>query len=270
MPTTPDVSTDACLTFTGVTVRRGPARLVEDITLNIPRGSHWAVLGPNGAGKTTLLKMAGTLLYPSEGTVDVLGHRFGRVDTRMLRRHIGYVDPRQRLDDIPAHEAVLSGLTASNGLLDRWEPTRAELIRRDELLALVGMDDRADRRWSAMSQGERARTLIARALIPSPSLLLLDEPGTGLDLPGREVLLRVIDTLRREMEGLSTIMITHHVEEIAATTTDVLMMRDGRVVAAGPVEEILTSANLSELFRMDVHLEQIRGRWFAFGAGEGV
>lgn len=263
-----DAQRENCLAFTNVTVRRGPTRLVEDITLEFPRGSHWAVLGPNGAGKTTLVKMAGTLLYPSEGTVDVLGHRFGRVDTRMLRRHIGYVDPRQRLDDIPVHEAVLSGLTASNGLLERWEPTRAELIRRDELLALVGMEDRADRRWSALSQGERARTLIARALIPSPSLLLLDEPCTGLDLPGREVLLKVTDTLRRETEGLSTIMITHHVEEIAATTTDVLMMRDGRVLAAGPVGEILTSTNLSKLYGMEVHLEQIRGRWFAFGAGE--
>ena len=255
-----------CLVFDDVTVRRGSKHLVLDINLRIPRGSHWAVLGPNGAGKTTLLKMAGTHLYPSEGTVDVLGHRFGRVDTRMLRRHIGYVDPKQRLDDIPAHEAVLTGLTASSGLLARWGPTPADLNRRDVLLELVGMTGRADRRWSAMSQGERARTLIARALMPSPELLLLDEPSTGLDLPGRETLLRVMDTLRAEMPELTTVMITHHVEEIAASTTDVLMMRDARVLAAGPVGEVLTADNLADLYGIPVHLEQVRGRWFAFGS----
>ena len=255
-----------CLVFDDVTVRRGSKHLVTDVNLRIPRGSHWAVLGPNGAGKTTLLNMAGTHLYPSEGTVDVLGHRFGRVDTRMLRRHIGYVDPKQRLDDIPAHAAVLTGLTASSGLLARWDPTTADLIRRDALLELVGMTGRADRRWSAMSQGERARTLIARALMPSPELLLLDEPSTGLDLPGRETLLRVMDTLRAEMPELTTVMITHHVEEIAASTTDVLMMRDARVLAAGPVGEVLTADNLADLYGIPVHLEQVRGRWFAFGS----
>lgn len=254
------------LVFSGVTVRRGEKLLVEGLNLRIPRGSHWAILGPNGAGKTTLLKMAGTLLFPSEGSVDVLGHRYGRVDTRMLRRHIGYVDPKQRLNDMPAHEAVLSGLTATNGLLPRWEPTRADLIRRDQLLELVGMSGRADRCWSAMSQGERARTLIARALIPSPGLMLLDEPSTGLDLPGRETLLQVIDTLRAEVPTLTTVMITHHVEDIAASTTDVLMMKDGRIISAGPVAEVLSAVNLGALYDMKVHLEQIRGRWFAFEA----
>lgn len=257
-------TTAASLVFSDVTVRRGEKLLVEDISLEIPRGSHWAILGPNGAGKTTLLKMAATLLYPSQGTVDVLGRRYGRVDTRMLRRHIGFVDPKQRLDDMPAHEAVLSGITATNGLLDRWEPTRADLIRRDQLLELVGMAGRADRRWSAMSQGERARTLIARALIPSPELMLLDEPSTGLDLPGRETLLKVIDTLRAEVPTLTSVMITHHVEDIAASTTDVLMMKDGRILAAGPVVEVLTADNLGTLYDMEVQLEQIRGRWFAF------
>lgn len=260
-----DTAADS-LVFSDVTVRRGEKLLVEGLNLRIPRGSHWAILGPNGAGKTTLLKMAGTLLFPSEGSVDVLGHRYGRVDTRMLRRHIGYVDPKQRLNDMPAHEAVLSGLTATNGLLPRWEPTRADLIRRDQLLELVGMSDRADRRWSAMSQGERARTLIARALIPSPGLLLLDEPSTGLDLPGRETLLQVIDTLRAEVPTLTTVMITHHVEDIAASTTDVLMMKDGRIISAGPVAEVLSAVNLGALYDMKVHLEQIRGRWFAFEA----
>ncbi len=252
------------LIFQDVTVRRGPKRLVKNLNLRVPGGSHWAVMGPNGAGKTTMLKIAGTALFPSEGTVDVLGRRFGRVDTRELRKQIGYVDPKQRLDDMPAHEAVLSGITASNGLLARWTPTDTELARRDEVLALVGMSDRAERRWSAMSQGEKARTLIARALIAGPKLLLLDEPSTGLDLPGRETLLRVIDTLRVDMPDLTTVMITHHVEEIAASTTDVLMLKDGDVLAAGPVAEVLTSEKLGTLYDMEVQLERVRGRWFAF------
>ncbi|WP_143336650.1 ABC transporter ATP-binding protein [Corynebacterium pacaense] len=250
-----------------VTVRRGSKLLVEDLNLRVARGSHWAVLGPNGAGKTTMLRIAGTWLYPSVGTVDVLGYRFGRVDARELRRRIGYVDPKQRLDDISAWEAVLSGITASNGVLPRWTATPEQQRRCREVIELVGMTDRSARRWSEMSQGEKARTLIARALITEPELLLLDEPSTGLDLPGRETLLRVIDTLRADLPTLTSVMITHHVEEIAASTTDVLMLKDGRVLFAGPVAEVLTAENLGALYDMDVQLERVRGRWFAFGAG---
>ena len=257
---------ELALNMAGVTVRRGEKLLLDDISLSIPQGSHWAVLGPNGAGKTTLLKIAATLLYPSEGTVDILGHRFGRVDTRELRKTIGLVDPKQRFSNLPAHEIVLSGLTASNGLLPRWSASAAELERCDLMLELVGMTARADRFWADMSQGEKARTLIARALIISPALLLLDEPTTGLDLPGRETLLSVIDGLRASLPGLTTVMITHHVEEIAASTTDILMIKDARVLASGPVMDVMTPANLGALYDMSVSLETVRGRWFAFDA----
>ncbi|AGF73260.1 ABC transporter ATP-binding protein [Corynebacterium halotolerans] len=253
----------AALRFRDVAVRRGATMLVEDLCLDIPRGSHWAVLGPNGAGKSTMLKLAGGWLHPTAGTVDILGHRLGRVDVQSLRRGIGWVDPRQRLGDIPVHEAVLSGLTGSNGLLPRWEPSSAELERVGRLLALTGMAAKRERRWTQLSQGERARTLIARALVTEPELLLLDEPSTGLDLPGRERLLRVVDDLRARRPELTTVLVTHHVEEIAASTSDVAMIADGKVLAAGPVGQVLTAANLSRLYGLPVRLGEVAGRWFA-------
>ncbi|AKF28254.1 ABC transporter ATPase [[Brevibacterium] flavum] len=256
----------SALSFDHVSVRRGEKMLLNDISLDFPTGSHWAVLGPNGAGKTTMLNIAATRLYPTTGTVDVLGYRFGRVDTRELRKHIGVVDPKQKFTNMPAHEVVLSGLTASNGLLPRWTPTEQELTYRDEVLELVGMSSRAGNMWADMSQGEKARTLIARALIIDPDLLLLDEPTTGLDLPGRETLLRVVDNLRATIPALTTVMITHHVEEIASSTTDVLMIKDAEVLASGAVDEVLTASNLGKLYDMSVGLETIRGRWFAFEA----
>ncbi|MEY8566604.1 ATP-binding cassette domain-containing protein [Corynebacteriaceae bacterium 7-707] len=251
------------LQITDVTVRRGPNRLVGDVTLTVPSGSHWAVLGPNGAGKSTILKLAGGRLYPTTGGVRILGEQVGQTDIRELQKRIGYVDPKQRLDDIPAGEAVLSGVSASNGYVRRFDyaPHRA---RATGMLELVGMDDKADRMWSQMSQGEKARTLIARALVTDPELLLLDEPSTGLDLPGRETLLRVIDDLRASHPRLTTVLITHHVEEVAASTTDVLMVRDGGIQASGPVDEVMTAANLAVLYDMDVRLQRVGGRWFAF------
>ncbi len=251
------------LSLLNASVRRGPVELLRDVTWEVPVGSHWAVLGPNGAGKSTALRLAGGWWYPTTGTVDILGERLGRVELQRLRRRIGWVDPRQRLGDHPVSALVLSGITASNGLLPHWSPSPAELTRLEEILAVTGMADKRDRRWSALSQGERARTLIARALIIEPDLLLLDEPTTGLDLPGRERLLGMIDRLRAAQPHLTTVLVTHHVEEIAASTSDVLLMKEGRVLAAGPVDDALTSENLSELYDLPVSLEKVHGRWFA-------
>lgn len=251
------------LSLLDATVRRGPTHLIREVTWEVPVGSHWAVLGPNGAGKSTALRLAGGWWYPTTGVVDILGERLGRVELQRLRRRIGWVDPRQRLGDHSVAELVLSGLTASNGLLPRWTPTHAELTRLDAILDLTGMAAKRDRRWSALSQGERARTLIARALIIEPELLLLDEPTTGLDLPGRERLLGVIDRLRAAQPHLATVLVTHHVEEIAASTSDVLLLKEGRVLASGPVDETLTSGNLSALYDLPVSLEKVHGRWFA-------
>lgn len=251
------------LSLSDVRVIRGGRCIASCDELAVLPGEHWAIMGPNGAGKTTLLKVAGTLLFPSEGTVDVLGKRMGRVDVFTVRMQIGYVDPKQRLDDMSCYEAVLSGVTASNGFIPRWQPAPEEEALARELIELVGMASKSDARWSRMSQGEKARTLIARALVTRPRLLLLDEPSTGLDLPGRETLLRVIDAMRAQQPELSSMVITHHVEEIAASTTHLLLLKDAKVLAAGPVGEVLTAENLSELFGIPVDLSTHNGRWMA-------
>lgn len=253
----------AALEISNVTVRRGAARLVEDVSLTVPTGSHWAVLGPNGAGKSTILALAGGRLYPTTGTVDILGERIGRTDVRALHTRIGYVDPRQRLGEMPAYEAVLSGASASNGYVQRFDYVPWQ-ERAAAVLELVGMDDKHDRLWTQMSQGEKARTLIARALVTDPRLLLLDEPSTGLDLPGRETLLRVVDDLRASRPELTTVLITHHVEEVATSTTDVLLVKSGGILASGPVDRTMTAANLGDLYDMKVQLQRVEGRWFAF------
>ena len=159
---------------------------------------------------------------------------------------------------------MLSGASGSNGYVQRFDYTEEMQQRTSELLDLVGMGNRTDRRWPQMSQGKRARTLIAQALVTQPELLLLDEPSTGLDLPGRETLLHVVDRLREARPEVATVLITHHVEEIAASTTDVLLMKDGRILSSGPVDEALTAERLGELYDMDVELHRVGGRWFAF------
>ena len=170
---------------------------VRDISFDIAPGEIVGFLGPNGAGKTTTLKMLSGLLHPTSGTVDVLGRRLGRVDLSELRRRIGHVDPRHRmLRDNTVHEVVLTGLTGSSDPVARWSPTPAEEARARSLTASVGLGARSTARWSVLSQGERGRALIARALLASPALLLLDEPATGLDVAAREHLLDTLDEVR--------------------------------------------------------------------------
>lgn len=246
-----------------VRVVRAGTCIASCARLTVQPGQHWAVLGPNGAGKTTLLKVMGTLLFPSEGQVEVFGIRLGQVNVFELRRHIGYVDPKQALADMPCFEAVLSGVTASNGYLSRWQPTGEQVALTQQLLELVGMDGKKDALWSQMSQGEKARTLLARALVTRPKLLLLDEPSTGLDLPGRERLLAVIDDMRANIPELASVVITHHVEEIAASTTHALLLKQAAVMEQGPVGEVLTSSNLSRLFDLPIQLQQHAGRYLA-------
>lgn len=254
---------NAAIDFSAVTIRRGPKTLIEDISVTIPAGTHWAVLGPNGAGKSTILKLAGARCYPTTGAVRILGRELGHTAVSELHQRIGYVDPQVRLDNLGVTELVLSGVSASNGYIQRFDYTEEHRRRTAELLTLVGMSTRAHRRWQEMSHGERARTLIARALVTSPAILLLDEPSTGLDLPGRETLLHIVDELRGSQPELTTVMITHHIEEIAASTTDVLLVKNGGVLAAGPIDEVLTGENLGTLYDMKIRLERVSGRWFA-------
>ncbi|WP_020171718.1 ABC transporter ATP-binding protein [Gordonia polyisoprenivorans] len=254
----------AVLDASHIDVIRSSRALLHDVDLVVQAGEHWALLGPNGAGKSTLMAILGARSHPTTGVVDVLGKRLGRVDMRELRTHIGHVDPRWRIDvPISAHDVVLTGLTNTPELDRRHDYTDDEHARADELLEMLGMSERRDSLWPVMSQGERGRTLIARALMPRPALLLLDEPATGLDLAAREKLLSAIDRLRGDVADLASVLVTHHLEDLPASTTHAMLLREGKVVAAGTVEATLTSATISTCFDHPVTVRRHQGRWSA-------
>ncbi|WP_415973820.1 ABC transporter ATP-binding protein [Rhodococcus sp. 077-4] len=238
------------------------------MSVEVRAGEHWAVLGPNGAGKSTLLSLFGALQHPTRGAVHILGRRLGRVDMRELRELIGHVDPRHRLDQpLSALEVVLTGLTNTVHLVPRRRALQTEHDRAVSLLDVMGMSERRHAPWTKMSQGERGRVLIARALMSSPSLLLLDEPATGLDLAAREQLLEALAHMRQEVPSLATVMVTHHLEELPPITSHALLMNSGRVQAAGVVDSILTSESISTCFEYPVSLVHSEGRWNVRASG---
>ncbi|TVT21378.1 ATP-binding cassette domain-containing protein [Amycolatopsis acidiphila] len=232
--------------------------------MTVREGEHWALLGGNGAGKSTLLSLLGARVHPTHGTVDVLGHRLGRVDMRRLRAEIGHIDPRHPLrTPLRVREVVLTGLTNTTEFVPRWSPTAEQVAQADELIGMLGLTGRRDALWPVLSQGERGRALIARALMPQPRLLLLDEPATGLDLAAREQLLTSLDALRRRHPALATVLVTHHLEELPESTTHALLLREGRALAAGPVADVLTSDQVTKCFDHPVRITREDGRWAA-------
>jgi iron complex transport system ATP-binding protein len=240
----------------------GP-HVLHALDLHIGAGEHWALLGPNGAGKSTLLALAGAQRHPSRGDVDVLGARLGRVDLRTLRERIGTVDVRLRMPaDLTVADYVLTGATQTVQLLPgRYDdPVRA---RVRELLTSFGLDALGDRSVGVCSQGERARARLARALVPEPKLLLLDEPASGLDLPGRADLLTALEQLPAHDPTLTSITVAHHLEELPATTTHVALLRDGRFVATGPADLLHDQDALSSCFGRKVRAFAVDGRWYA-------
>ncbi|WP_435284148.1 ABC transporter ATP-binding protein [Streptomyces koelreuteriae] len=245
-----------------VAVVRDGRPILQEVSLTVRAGEHWALLGANGAGKSTLLRLLGALVHPTRGAVEVLGHRLGRVDLRELRAHIGHVDPRHPLGSpLRVRDVVLTGLTNSVEPLPRWRPTPEQEERAERLIRTLGLAEHREARWPTLSQGQRGRTLIARALMPEPRLLLLDEPATGLDLPGRERLIGALEELRRDHPGLATVLVTHHLEELPPHTTHALLLREGRPLARGPVTEVLTADGLGKCFDLPLALERHDGRW---------
>ena len=241
------------------------AYLLRDLTWRVRGGEHWAVLGPNGAGKTTLLSVAGASRHPSAGTASVLGQRLGRVDVRELRARIGVVDQGPLPGYMTAELLVLTGATATlQPLWDRY--TAEDRARARELLELVGCAHLAGRPFGTCSQGERARIRIARALMPAPRLLLLDEPATGLDLAARELLLATLDSLAAAEPALATVTVAHHVEDLPSCTSHALLLRAGEQVAAGPAAEVLTGGAVARCFGVPVTVERRGGRWLAVAA----
>jgi iron complex transport system ATP-binding protein len=253
------------LAFAGVTVRRGPSTLLEDVTWEVEEGERWVVLGPNGAGKTTLLQIAAARMHPTTGVAGILGEVLGAVDVFELRPRIGLASSAMA-ERIPGDEIVGNVVvTASYGIIGRWREQYDDLdyARAMELLRALGAEHLADRRYGTLSEGERKRVQIARALMTDPELMLLDEPAAGLDLGGREDLVGRLGELAADTEAPAMVLVTHHVEEIPPGFTDVLMIREGQVVAAGPIALTLTAGNLSETFGLPLVLEQHGERYSA-------
>ncbi|MCX5383259.1 ABC transporter ATP-binding protein [Streptomyces sp. NBC_00083] len=255
------------LELVDVSVVRDGRALVDDVSWSVKEGERWVILGPNGAGKTTLLNIASSYLFPSAGTAKILGEQLGRVDVFELRPRIGVAGVAMA-DKLPKRQTVLQTvLTAAYGMTATWQE-QYDAVDEDRARAFLdrlGMTDFLDRKFGTLSEGERKRTLIARAMMTDPELLLLDEPAAGLDLGGREDLVRRLGRLARDPYAPSMIMVTHHVEEIAPGFTHVLMIRQGKVLAAGPMETELTSRNLSLCFGLPLLVEHRGDRYTATG-----
>jgi iron complex transport system ATP-binding protein len=251
----------------GVDLVRGGRLLLGQVSVTLRASEHWALLGPNGAGKSTLLQIMATYAHPTRGQVDILGHRLGRVDVFMLRPWIGLVSPHHRVEPRRrVRDIVLTGVTGTIELVPQRPHGTADLARAAALIELMGLRGLADTPWQVLSQGERGRALIARALMAQPRLLLLDEPAAGLDVAGREQLLASLDELRQRQPDLATVLVTHHLEELPASTTHALLLRGGQMLAAGPVSEVLTTELASACFGHPVAIARHAGRWTAVAA----
>ncbi|MHB1535744.1 MAG: ABC transporter ATP-binding protein [Acidimicrobiales bacterium] len=253
----------ASLRFDAVDLDRVGVTVLHGVDWVVGAGQRWAVLGPNGSGKTTLLQLASGYLHPTRGSVEVLGARLGRVDVRRLRERIGLVSSavaKALVPDLTATEVVLA---ARHGALEPWwhEYSSADREAARRLLADAGFGYVSDRRFGVLSDGERQQVLLARALMARPGLLLLDEPAAGLDVSGRERLVARLAEVAGDPDTPPVVLVTHHVEEIPPGFRHVLLLREGRVIAAGPIDATLTAEHLSRTFGLALRLERSRGRW---------
>lgn len=255
----------AVLELAGVTVRRGGAVLLDSIDWSVQEGDRWVVLGPNGAGKTTLVQVCSAQIHPTEGVAGLLDEVLGAVDVFELRARIGLCSAAV-VDRIPREETVHDVVvSASYGVFGRYREVYDDLDheRAGALLREVGVERLAQRTFGTLSEGERKRVQIARALMADPEMLIMDEPGAGLDLGGREDLVTTLEMLAADPASPATILVSHHVEEIPPGFTHALMLKGGRVVAAGPLTEVMTDANLSHTFGLPIEIREENGRYAA-------
>lgn len=255
----------AVLEFADVTVRRGQATLLDRVSWTVEEDERWVILGPNGAGKTTLLQVAAAQIHPTSGVAGILEEVLGTVDVFELRPRIGLTSAAlaERIPrDERVHDVVVS---ASYGVVGRWREAYDDLDhdRASNLLSEVRAARLRDRTFGTLSEGERKRVQIARALMADPELLLLDEPAAGLDLGGREDLVSTLSVLAMDADSPATVLVSHHVEEIPPGFTHALLLRDGAVVASGLLDHVVTEANLSATFGMPLALTHEDGRWAA-------
>jgi iron complex transport system ATP-binding protein len=248
-----------------ITLRRGGRTLLERITWRVPAGACCAVLGPNGAGKSTLLAVVTGYLWPQEGTVRVLGERYGAVDLTVFRRRMGVL-AHSRIPEFHAEltalETVLAGLWGGIIVPPNVEPGAEQVARARRQLEITGMAARVEARFGDLSTGEQMRTLLARALVAEPELLILDEPTAPLDMAGRAAFTAALDRLLAARPALAVAIVTHYVEDLPRATREVLLLREGRVVAQGPADTALTSATLSATFGCEVELTREDSRFW--------
>jgi iron complex transport system ATP-binding protein len=255
-------STRLVVEVADLSVERDGTTILDGVDWRVLRGQNWVILGANGSGKTSLLKSLAGYLMPSRGDVSVFGERFGESDWRELRKHIGLVSSSIG-QKIPEHEVALDTvISGKDAMIELWgRVTRAERSRARGWLEKVECTRLEGRPWRALSQGERQRVLIARALMAEPALLILDEPCAGLDPVARETFLRFLGRLAAGKEAPTLVLVTHHVEEIIPAFSHVLLLKEGRVLAAGAKKQVLTTPLLSETFGATLALESKRGRY---------
>lgn len=263
--TAPAVAEDLIVDMAGVSVVRDRRTILGPVDWQVELDERWIIIGPNGAGKTTLMRLAAAQMFPTTGTVTLVGEQMGRVDLREIRTSIG-MSSSALAQRIPNDE-IVSDIVISAGydVLGRWREEYAEMDRERaiEILEQVGAYHLAEQKWGTLSEGERKRTLIARALMTDPELLLLDEPGAGLDLGGREDLIHLLSQLADDPDSPAIVMITHHVEEIPPGFTHGMLLDEGSVVAQGVLGDVMTSSHLTSAFHQPIEVTQDDGRWFA-------
>jgi len=253
------------LSLSQVSVIRGDRTILGPINFQIQNGERWVILGPNGAGKSTLLNILATRMFPTSGTVTVLNQQMGKVDLSELRTRIG-ICAALISEDIPGDEIVRDVvLTAAYAILGRWNEVYDlwDESRAVSLLTTFGVRELADRRYSTLSEGERKRVAIARALMADPELLLLDEPAAGLDLGGREDLLKRFANFAADPTSPASILVTHHIEEVPQGTTHALVLKDGKVAVSGPISQVITSEHMSAIFETPIEVTFDGKRFFA-------
>ena len=254
------------LRLSGIGVTREGVHLLDGVDWSVARGDRWVVLGPNGSGKSTLLRVAALQLHPSRGEVEVLGQVLGRTDVRSLRRLVGYASAALADDLRSTLTATEVVMTAKYAALEPWwhEYTDDDRATANDRLARLGVSQLADRPFGTLSSGERQRVLVARTLMNDPGVILLDEPAAGLDAGGREWLVAGLDRLGADPSSPPSVLVTHHLEEVPPSTTHALLLRHARIVAAGPVGEVLTDEALSAAFGIRMQVERRGRRWSAW------
>ncbi|HAV64515.1 MAG TPA: ABC transporter [Verrucomicrobiales bacterium] len=245
-----------------LSIRRGRTVILRDVTWRVRAGEHWVILGANGSGKTSLLSALTGYFSATEGEIELLGQRFGEADWRELRTQIGLVSSSVRLMMAETETALETVVTGKYAMIDYWGRIKpADARKARGILSSIECTHLADRPWAVLSQGERQRILIGRALMCRPRLLILDEPCAGLDPVAREHFLQFVNRLGRQKDSPTLVLVTHHVEEIMPVFSHVLLLRDGTVQAAGRKSAMLSASHLTAAFKVSVHPIRSAGRY---------